>query len=78
MNLDEIAEEGCCVCNRHYGVWSPACLHHVRRLATSKKRDKAPVIPLCYHHHQGKEGIHTIGRKTWEEKFGDEMSYLRP
>ena len=28
------------------------------------------MIPLCYIHHQGKLGIHTIGKKTWEERYG--------
>jgi len=29
--------------------------------------------PLCYCHHQGEDGIHTIGRKKWQAKYGTEQ-----
>ena len=28
------------------------------------------LIPLCYAHHRGAEGIHHIGTKLWEREFG--------
>jgi len=28
------------------------------------------MIPLCHYHHQGRMGIHTIGKKMWEERYG--------
>ncbi len=34
------------------------------------------TIGLCHYHHMGKEGIHTIGRKTWEAKYGRELELL--
>ena len=33
-------------------------------------------IPLCHHHHQGGEGIHTLGTKIWEEKYGTQEDLL--
>ena len=74
----EIAALGCWVC-RSQGIYSPATIHHVRRLATSKRRSKAPMLPLCFLHHQG--GGHGVaihaGRATWEKNFGDEVEMVR-
>ena len=68
--------QGCCaVCLRHYRQETPGEYHHVRRLATSKKRDRAPGFYLCTTHHRGSMGIHS-GRETWERLFGPELSYL--
>lgn len=76
-HLDSIAAAGCCVCRRIYGVDSGPCqVHHIRKLSTSKVRAKAPVIGLCFTHHQGHFGIHTLGRKLWESYYGEEESYL--
>jgi len=25
---------------------------------------------ICHTHHQGEQGIHYLGNKTWEKKFG--------
>lgn len=65
----------CAVCLRMYGVETPGEFHHVRRLATSKKRINAPGYFLCTTHHRGSMGIHS-GRETWEKMFGPELSYL--
>ena len=42
---ERIVALGCIVCRRA-GIHSPAIIHHVRKLATSKKRTKAPKIGL--------------------------------
>ena len=74
----EIAALGCWVC-RNQGIFTPATLHHVRRLATSKRRSKAPMLPLCASHHQtGGHGIAIhAGRKTWEQNYGDEIEMVK-
>lgn len=59
---------GCVVCRKEYGVRTEACIHHLTGAGMGKKSDK--IIPLCHYHHQGKEGIHHIGTKKWEKKFG--------
>jgi hypothetical protein len=33
------------------------------------KGDYKTLIPLCFNHHQGAEGIHTLGTKAWERHF---------
>jgi hypothetical protein len=68
-HLDWVASLGCVICGK------PANIHHVRSVAS--KRDHTKVIPLCYYHHQGKMGIHTIGKKIWWEQFGHELDYLK-
>ena len=34
------------------------------------------VIPLCHHYHQGSKGIHTIGVRRWEERYGTQWDLL--
>lgn len=76
-HLDRTLALGCVVCRQVFEVLSPAEAHHVRRLATSKKREDAPVIPLCPAHHRGPYGIgiHS-GRETWEKAFGSELAMV--
>jgi len=67
----EVAAIGCIVCRRQ-GVYSPATIHHVRKLATSKKRKLAPIIPLCPAHHQtGGYGVALHdGEESFETNYG--------
>ena len=59
---------GCVLC-QHLGYGStPAHLHHIRRFGAP--RDSSPVIPLCPEHHQGKTGVHGMGRKAFVAKYG--------
>lgn len=53
----------------------PVHVHHAKTGAGGRKNHML-VLPLCYNHHQGKEGIHTMGRKPWQEKFGTEDELL--
>ena len=64
---------GCIICG------GPAEIHHVRRLATSKKRERAPKIPLCWlHHRDGGWGVAVhAGRATFEAQFGTELELLQ-
>jgi hypothetical protein len=59
-------------------MYSPAGIHHIRKLATSKKRKLAPCIPLCPMHHQfGGYGVALhAGEKEFERKFGSVMGML--
>lgn len=34
------------------------------------------ALPICFHHHQGAEGIHQLGVNTWEHEFGDQAWHL--
>ena len=61
---------GCMVCRRLYGITdSPVQLHHFRSGGWGRG-DYTTLIPLCYPHHLGKDGIHTLGTKFWEKQMG--------
>jgi hypothetical protein len=64
----KIARLGCSLC-RHLGYGETPCeIHHIRRAG---KRDTAPVIGLCPTHHRGSnDGVHGLGRKAFEKKYG--------
>lgn len=66
---NSVASLGCVICGR------PASIHHVRE--TGEPRDHMKVIPLCHDHHQGENGIHTLGKKWWSEIFGTEAEMLK-
>jgi|TARA_R110000803_G_scaffold87355_4_gene154011 hypothetical protein len=71
--LGKASEFGCVVCRKVHGVEDlpPACIHHIRdHTGMGRRSSHADVLPLCHHHHQGKEGVHHIGKNTWEDKYG--------
>jgi len=58
----------CCLCIR-MGIANdtPAIFHHTRDGRLGKRGVEG--IPLCWEHHVGKLGIHTLGKKAWEKRF---------
>jgi len=40
------------------------------------KRVNAPVIGLCPEHHRGNTGIHGLGVKGFEKKYGISQEFL--
>ncbi len=72
--FNAISELGCIVCV------SPPQIHHCigHEFGTGKglKAKDDFTIGLCHHHHVGAEGIHVIGRKTWEKKYGRQSDLL--
>ena len=69
QHYDRVARLGCSLC-RYIGYETNDCgcqLHHIRRTG---RRSDAPVIGLCYEHHIGNTGIHGLGRKRFEAKYG--------
>ena len=81
MNKEEkkhyakIAQLGCSLC-RHLGYGETPCeIHHIRRFGG--KRKNAEVIGLCPEHHRGNTGVHGLGRKGFEARYGlDEQTLL--
>ena len=66
--MARVARLGCIVCETVLGYeGSPAVIHHIRRAG---KRSTSPIIPLCVRHHTGEDGIHFLGRRAFEAKFG--------
>jgi hypothetical protein len=54
---------------------SPPALHHLSGNGFPAKREHRPVIPLCYAHHQGHDGIHTA-KQTFEQRHGSQSFLL--
>ena len=68
-HLNWIASQGCMICGKS------ANIHHLRKYG--EPRNHFRVIPLCYNHHQGcPDGLHHMGKKAWEKKFGSELDML--
>lgn len=68
-HMRKVAELGCIICE------GEACVHHAETGGGGRK-DHMKVIPLCLRHHQGEDGIHKIGRKAWQKKYGTEQYLL--
>ena len=62
-----------------YICGAPAtAMHHIFNAADKKKSEKyGLMMPLCYNHHTGPEGVHTIpGKMTVTKEFGQTMFEL--
>lgn len=68
---DKVASLGCAMCFHIHGYHDPSEveLHHLRSGGWGKGSYKT-LIPLCYNHHRGPEGIHHLGTKLWCREFG--------
>lgn len=69
-HLEKVAQQPCMVC----GAW-PVQVHHIET-GMGRKKDHLRVISLCYRHHQGEDGLHTIGRKAWVQRYGREVDLM--
>jgi hypothetical protein len=67
QHMAKVAALGCILCRRLDLGESPACLHHPK--TGGKRASDWDVIPLCHFHHQGKDGIHGLGRKRFEKFY---------
>jgi hypothetical protein len=71
--FDVLSQLGCCICGQ------PPQIHHltgVKYRGMGQKADDCYTIPLCMNHHTGAEGVHTIGKKTWEAKYRTQEELL--
>ncbi|HET8686352.1 MAG TPA: hypothetical protein VFM18_06770 [Methanosarcina sp.] len=78
--FDAITRMGCCVCREYHGVISPAVVHHLTGLengrAMGRKSPDENTIALCPTHHTDFLGIHYLGKREWERRFGLQSDYL--
>ena len=76
-HYDKVARLGCILCKLVLGYDdTPAEIHHIRRYGG--KRSLAPVIGLCPEHHRGNSGIHGLGKRGFEARYGiDEQALLQ-
>ena len=77
QHYDKVARLGCILCKVVLGYDdTPAEIHHIRRYGG--KRSLAPVIGLCPEHHRGNSGIHGLGKRGFEARYGiDEQALLQ-
>ena len=68
---DKVASIGCII----DGCSETPSIHHAKTGGGGRK-DHDKILPLCWKHHQGQAGIHTLGRRTWQDLFGTEQELL--
>jgi len=61
-----LRDHGCIICGQSY----PSIHHLFTGGGGRKNHDK--VAALCHYHHQGEQGIHTLSRKVFSERFMSE------
>lgn len=68
--MARVVDLGCVICKQ------PAQVHHMGSGGMGMRSSHSDIIPLCMNHHTGPQGIHTIGKRTWQDKYGYEREYL--
>lgn len=75
--LAAVRELPCVVC-RAYGEpqTEPTAAHHViHGRYGQRKTPDVQAIPLCWRHHQGPDGVHTIPAE-WKARYGLDVDYI--
>lgn len=68
-HMESVRALGCIICG---GV---AAVHHALT-GMGGRKNHMKVLPLCWTHHQGPDGIHTLSRKVWQALYGTELELL--
>lgn len=71
IHKGKLAQLGCMACRRIHGPHDPGPveLHHLRTGGWGKGGFKT-LIPLCFLHHRGDWGVHGLGTKAFERRYG--------
>lgn len=70
--MANVAALGCIICK------SEAEVHHIRDgTGMAMRASHQETIPLCFRHHRGEQGIHTLGTRKWEGVYGKQRDLLR-
>ncbi len=70
-HLNWVASQPCSI----EGCLNPVNVHHIRE--SGEPRNHFKTIPLCYDHHQGKNGSHFLGKDEFRKRFGHELDMLK-
>ena len=78
-HLDLVRQQPCLVCGArpstaHHAVGA-SMLEHVG-VRGGRKHSDYYALSLCPRHHQNEEGIHRLGAKTFEARFGTQVDML--
>lgn len=69
-HLARVARMNCIACEQ-IGFSTPCQqVHHVRARHGWGRTSHMAVIPLCWEHHQGKTGVHSMGRQQFADMYG--------
>jgi len=71
-HLNNVASLSCAVCGD-----TAVEVHHKTGAGMGLRASHFETMPLCVNHHRGQEGIHTIGRKQWEELYGTQDDLIQ-
>lgn len=72
-HLARVAQLPCCVCR-----FEEVELHHIRHgLGLSQRASHYDTLPICFRHHRGADGIHTLGTRKWERLYGEQTEHLK-
>jgi hypothetical protein len=73
-HLDRVANIGCILCKTVLDIKdTPAEIHHIYDTAD---RNDFLTIPLCYGHHRGAAGFHTLGERKFNAVYGTSETKL--
>lgn len=64
---DRVRALGCVVCKDTHGVGAGTSLHHIE--SVRDELSEYAVVPLCYDHHQGQNGVHGLGRRGFVARY---------
>lgn len=64
---DRVRSIGCLVCKELGLGPTPAAIHHVESIRDGLS--EYAVVPLCWDHHQGPEGVHGLHRRVFEMRY---------
>lgn len=68
--MAKVAEMPCIVCETMGFYTHPVQVHHVRLNHGWGRSGHTATIPLCWEHHVGATGVHSMGREQFKEKYG--------
>lgn len=77
-HMGRVAALGCILCKRlGYGD-TPAEVHHIREgQGAAQRASNFLTVPLCPEHHRGNSGLHGLGTRGFERRYGvDELGLL--
>ena len=77
--MDAITNHGCVVCQREFGIFTDAEIHHID--GKTKPGAHLKTIPLCYRHHREGEDCNGYTsrhpyKKRFEGRYGREEELL--
>lgn len=64
-----VRDVGCVVC-RHIGrvgISNDTAIHHIESIRDALSA--YAIVPLCYDHHQGPNGVHGLSRRGFEARY---------